>query len=67
VQRLRVFGNRVLKTMFVLKRDEVTGGWKQPHDLFSSPCIIIIIKSRKKRWPRQVVVFEEKMNLYKLW
>jgi hypothetical protein len=38
--RLRVFENRVLRRIFGLKRDEVTGGWiklhnKELHNLFS--------------------------------
>jgi hypothetical protein len=53
--RLRVFENRVLKGIFGLKRDEVTGGWRKLHneelcDLYSSPSIIRIIKSRRIRW-----------------
>jgi hypothetical protein len=47
--RLRVFENRVLR------RDEVTGGWRKLHneelrDLYSSPSIIGMIKSRRMRW-----------------
>jgi hypothetical protein len=30
--RLRVFENRVLRRIFGLKRDEVTGGWRKLHD-----------------------------------
>jgi hypothetical protein len=30
--RLRVFENRVLRRIFVLKRDEVTGGWRKLHN-----------------------------------
>jgi hypothetical protein len=30
--RLRVFENRVLRTMFGPKRDEVTGDWKKLHN-----------------------------------
>jgi hypothetical protein len=30
--RLRVFGNRVLRRIFGLKRDEVTGGWRKLHN-----------------------------------
>jgi hypothetical protein len=30
--RLRVFENRVLKTIFGPERDEVTGGWGKLHD-----------------------------------
>jgi hypothetical protein len=30
--RLRVFENRVLRRIFGQKRDEVTGGWRKPHN-----------------------------------
>jgi hypothetical protein len=47
-----VFENRVLRRVFGPKRDEVTGEWRKLHneelgDLYSSPSIIRIIKSRK--------------------
>jgi hypothetical protein len=53
--RLRVFENRVLRRIFGPKRDEVTGEWRKLHngelrDLYSSPSIIRIIKSRRMRW-----------------
>jgi hypothetical protein len=53
-QRLRVFENRVLRRIFRLKRDAVTGERKKLHneelrDLYSSPSIIGIIKSRRMR------------------
>jgi hypothetical protein len=49
-----VFENRVLRRIFGPKRDEVTGEWRkmhneEPHDLYSSPSIIIIIKARRMR------------------
>jgi hypothetical protein len=52
--RLRVFENRELRRIFGPKRDEVTGGWRKPHDeelydLYSSPSIIRMIKSRGMR------------------
>jgi hypothetical protein len=52
--RLRVFENRVLRRIFGAKRDEVTGEWRkllkeELHDLYSSPSIIRIIKSRRMR------------------
>jgi hypothetical protein len=58
--RLKVFENRVLRKIFGLKRDEVTGGWRKLHneelrDLYSSPSIIRIIKSRRMRWAGHVV------------
>jgi hypothetical protein len=48
-----MFGNRVLR-IFELKRDEVIGGWRklhneELHDLYSSPSIIRMIKSRRMR------------------
>jgi hypothetical protein len=52
--RLRVFENRVLRRIFGPKRDEVTGEWRRLHneelkDLYSSPTIIRVIKSRRMR------------------
>jgi hypothetical protein len=52
--RLRVFENKVLRRIFGPKRNEVTGGWRKLHnedlrDLYSSPSIIRIIKSRRMR------------------
>jgi hypothetical protein len=52
-RRLRVFENRVLRRIFGPKRDEVTGEWRKLHneelnDLYCSPNIIRVIKSKKK-------------------
>jgi hypothetical protein len=52
--RLRVFENRVLRRIFGPRRDEVTGEWRKLHyqelrDLYSSPSIIRITKSRMMR------------------
>jgi hypothetical protein len=57
--RLRVFENRVLWRIFGPKRDEVTGGWirlhsEELHNLYSSPSIIRMIKSRRMRWAGNV-------------
>jgi hypothetical protein len=65
--RLRVFENRVLRNIFGLKRDEVIGGWrklhnKELHNLYSSPSIIRIIKSRRMRWVGHVARMGEKRN-----
>jgi hypothetical protein len=57
--RLRMFENRVLRRIFGLKRDEVTGEWKklhndELHDLYSSPSVIRMIKSMRMRWAGHV-------------
>ena len=56
---LRVFENRVLRRIFGPKRDEVTGEWRKLHneernDLYSSPNIIRVNKSRRMRWEGHV-------------
>jgi hypothetical protein len=53
-RRLRMFENRVLRRIFGPKRDEITGEWIKLHneelnDLYSSPNIIRLIKSRRLR------------------
>jgi hypothetical protein len=57
--RLRVFENRVLRRIFGPKRDEVTGEWRklhneELHNLYSSPDIIMQVKSRRMRWAGHV-------------
>jgi hypothetical protein len=69
--RLRVFENKVLGRIFGPKRDEVIGGWRKLHneefrDLYSSPSIIRIIKSRRMRWAGLVARMGEKRNAYRL-
>jgi hypothetical protein len=63
--RLRVFENRVLRWIFGPKRDEVMGKWGKLHneelrDLYSSPSIIRIIKSKRMRWAGHVARMGEK-------
>jgi hypothetical protein len=66
-----VFENKVLRRIFGPKRDEVTGGWRKPHDeelrdLYSSPSIIRVIKSRRTRWAWHVARMREKRNACRL-
>jgi hypothetical protein len=54
-----VFENSVLRRIFGLKRDEVTGDWpklhnEELHNLYSSPNIITMIKPRRMRWAGHV-------------
>jgi hypothetical protein len=60
-----VFENWVLRRIFGPKRDEVTGEYRKLHnkelrDLYSSPSIIRIIKSRRMRWAGHVARMGEK-------
>jgi hypothetical protein len=64
--KLRLFENRVLRRIFGPKRDGVTGGWRKLHNLYSSPNIITIIKSRRMRWVGHVARMGEKRNVYKV-
>jgi hypothetical protein len=62
--RLRVFENRVLRRIFGPKR-EVTGGWrklhnKERHNLYSSPIIIRMNKSRRVRWVGHIAPMERR-------
>jgi transcription termination factor 2 len=66
-----VFENRVLRRIFGPKRDEVTGEWRKLHneelrELYSSPSVIRIIKSRRMRWAGHVARMEEKRYAYRL-
>jgi hypothetical protein len=69
--RLRVFENRVLRRIFVPKRDEVTGEWRklhneELHNLYSSPDIIRQVKSRRMRWAGRVAHMGEERKVYKV-
>jgi hypothetical protein len=63
--RLRVFENRVLRRIFGSKRDEMTGCWRKLHNeelhsLYSSPSIIRMIKSMRKRWAGHIARMEKR-------
>jgi hypothetical protein len=70
-RRLRVFEKRVLRRIFGSKRDEVTEEWKKLHneelnDLYYSPNIIQLIKSRRMRWAGHVARMGEWRCVYKV-
>jgi hypothetical protein len=53
--KLRIFENRMLRKTFGPKRHEVMGGWRQLrneelHNLYSSPNIVTVLKSRTVIW-----------------
>jgi hypothetical protein len=57
-----VFDNRVLWRTFGPKRDEVTGEWRKLHDeelndLYCSPNIVRVFKSRRIRWAGHVSMY----------
>jgi hypothetical protein len=66
-----VFENRVLRRIFVPKRDEVTGEWRkfhneELHNLYSSPDIIRQVKPRRMRWVGHVERMGEERKVYKV-
>jgi hypothetical protein len=69
--RPKVFENKVLNKIFGQNRDEMTGGWRKLHNeelrnLYPSPSIIRIIKSRSMRWAEHVARKGEKRSAYRL-
>jgi hypothetical protein len=70
-RRLRVFENRVLKRTFRPKRDEVTREWRKLHngehnDVYCSPNIVQVIKSRRMRWAGHVARMGKGRGVYKV-
>jgi hypothetical protein len=66
-----VFENKVLRRIFGPKREEVIGGWRklhseELHNLYSSPSIIIITKSRRMRWAGHIARMGAKRNEYRI-
>ena len=71
-RKLRVFENMVLRRIFEPRRDEVTGEWKRLHyeelnDLYTSPNIVRLIKSRWMRWAGHVARMGEERGCIGSW
>jgi hypothetical protein len=67
---LRVFENRVLRKIFGPKREE-DGSWRklhndELHNLYSSPNIVRVIKSRRVRWAGHVARMGEGRGVYRV-
>ena len=70
-RKLRVFENMVLRRIFGRRRDEVTGEWRRLHkeelnDLYSSPNIVRVIKSRRMRWAGHVARMGEERGVHRV-
>jgi hypothetical protein len=66
-----VFENRVLRRIFGTKRDEVTREWRklhneELHNLYSSPDIIRLVKSRRMMWAGHVARMGEERKVFKV-
>jgi hypothetical protein len=69
--RLRVFENRMYRRIFGPKKDEVTGKWRKLHneelnDLYTSPSIVRVIKSRRMRWAGHLACMGERRGIYRV-
>jgi hypothetical protein len=62
-RRLTVFDNRVLRSIFGIKRNEEAG---ELRDLYISPTIVRVIKSRKMRWAGHVAGMGEGRGVYRV-
>jgi len=70
-RRLRVFENRVLRSVFGSKRDEVTGEWRKLYneelrDLYSLPSIVLVVKSRRMRWAGHMALMGEGKGVHRV-
>ena len=66
-----MFYNGVLRRIFGPKRDEVRGEWRKLHndkfnDLYCSPNIFRVIKSRRMRWVVHVARRGERRGVYRV-
>jgi len=71
ILKLRVFENMVFRRIFGPTRDEVTGEWRRLHNeelnnLYSSPNIVRVIKSRRMRWAGHVARMGDERGVYRV-
>jgi len=70
-RKLKVIENMVLRGIFGPRTDEVTEEWRRLHneelnDLYSSPNIVRVIKSRRMRWAGHVARMGEERGVYRV-
>jgi len=70
-RRLRLFENRVLRRIFGSKWNDVIEEWRKLHneelnDLYSSPVIVRVIKSRRMIWAGHVARMGERRCVYRI-
>ena len=75
-----MFENRVLRRIFGPRGDEIRGEWRnidneehslvcntqEMNDLYSSPNIVLEIKSRRMRWAGNVACMGDRRGVYKV-
>ena len=66
-----MFDNMLLRRIFGPRRDEVTGEWRRLHneeqdDLYTTPNIVRVIKSRRMRCAGHVARMGEEREVYRV-